>query len=63
MVEPTFKRVAIKLGTALLTGGGEKLNLDIMSNIASQVACLHAHKIDTAIVTSGAVAAGAEKVK
>lgn len=63
MVEPTFKRVTIKLGTALLTGGGEKLNLDIMSNIASQVACLHAHKIDTAIVTSGAVAAGAEKVK
>lgn len=63
MTDLTFKRVVIKLGTALLTSGGENLDISIMSNIASQVALLHTLKAEIAIVTSGAVAAGGEKIK
>jgi glutamate 5-kinase len=51
-------RIVVKVGTNLLTGGGDQLDLAIIESIVDQVARLHASGIRPIIVTSGAVAAG-----
>jgi len=60
--ETSYKRIVIKLGTSLLTGGGSKLDLDIMSRLVEQVARLHAKGAEIVIVSSGAIAAGRDKL-
>lgn len=57
-----YHRIVIKLGTSLLTGGTEHLDMAIMSNLANQVAQLHRQGLELLIVTSGAVAAGRSKL-
>jgi glutamate 5-kinase len=57
-----YKRIIAKLGTNLLTGGTGKLNIDIMSDITRQLASLHDKGHDIIIVSSGAVAAGRQKL-
>lgn len=57
-----YHRIVIKLGTSLLTGGTEHLDMAIMSNLANQVAQLHRQELELLIVTSGAVAAGRSKL-
>ncbi len=52
------KRVVLKLGTNLLTGGNDSLDLDTISAIFQQVAAVKATGIEVLIVSSGAVAAG-----
>ena len=52
------KRVVIKLGTNLLTGGADSLDLDAIRPIVQQVAAVKATGIEVLIVSSGAVAAG-----
>ena len=52
------KRVVIKLGTNLLTGGADSLDLDAIGPIVQQVAAVKATGIEVLIVSSGAVAAG-----
>jgi glutamate 5-kinase len=39
--EGLYQRLVIKLGTNLLTGGSNHLDLDVMSSLASQIAFLH----------------------
>ncbi len=56
------RRIVVKLGTSLLTGGKNSLDLDIMGNLTAQVAALHKEGIEAVIVTSGAVAAGRNKM-
>jgi glutamate 5-kinase len=56
------RRIVIKLGTSLLTGGTDKLDMDIMSDIAHQIAEIHELGFEALIVTSGAVAAGRSKL-
>jgi glutamate 5-kinase len=51
-------RVVIKLGTNLLTGGSDSLDLDTIGAIVRQVAAVKATGIEVLIVSSGAVAAG-----
>jgi len=58
-----YKRVVLKFGTSLLTGGKEHLDLGIMSSLASQVAGILSLGAEVVIVTSGAVAAGKHKLK
>ena len=53
-----YSTVIVKAGTTLLTRGGERLNLQVMSNIVEQIAKLRKQGIKVIIVTSGAVAAG-----
>lgn len=58
-----YQRIIVKLGTSLLTGGGDRLDQEIMSNLVSQVADLHQQGRQLLIVTSGAIAAGRHKLK
>ena len=57
-----YRRIVTKFGTSLLTGGSEYLNMDIMSNLAAQVAHLHEQGQELLIVSSGAIASGRHKL-
>ena len=57
-----YQRIVVKLGTRLLTGGGNHLNQEVMSSLARQVANLHAQGAEVIIVSSGAIAAGRHKL-
>lgn len=58
-----YKRIVIKFGTNLLTAGSNRLDIDIMSSLISQVASLHNKGIELLIVSSGAIAAGGYKLR
>ena len=58
----TYHRVLVKLGTNLLTGGSERLNLEIMSSLVGQMARLHKQGLEVIIVSSGAIAAGRQRL-
>ena len=57
---PLYRRVVAKLGTNLLTGGGDQLDVGIMASLARQVAELRRQSVQVLVVTSGAIAAGRE---
>ena len=57
-----YGRLIAKFGTNLLTGGAEKLDSGIMSSLVEQVARLHQQGHEIIIVSSGAVAAGRQKL-
>ncbi len=48
------KRIVLKFGTSLLTGGTNELSREVMASLTSQVAKLHSRGLETVIVTSGA---------
>ncbi|MEW6034409.1 MAG: glutamate 5-kinase [Chloroflexota bacterium] len=58
----SYRRIVAKLGTSLLTAGTERLNLQVMSSLVEQVATLHHQGKEVVIVSSGAVAAGRQKL-
>jgi len=58
----TYHRVLIKLGTNLPTGGSERLNLEIMSSLVGQMSRLHKQGLELIIVSSGAIAAGRQRL-
>ena len=53
-----YKRIVIKLGTSVLTGGGRQLNQARMVEVARQCAEVYQAGCDVVVCTSGAVAAG-----
>ena len=53
-----YKRMVVKGGTGVLTGGSDRLDLDVMSGLIDQIASLHRSGAEVILVTSGAVAAG-----
>ena len=55
-----YRRIVAKLGTNLLTGGGDRLDPTIMAALVDQVAGLRRLGAQVLIVTSGAIAAGQE---
>ena len=57
-----YRRVVVKLGTTLLTAGTPKLNEERMSTLVAQMADLHKQGVELVVVSSGAVAAGREKL-
>lgn len=57
-----YRRVVAKFGTSLLTAGSNKLNQDKMSDLISQLAHMHKQGVEVVVVTSGAIAAGREKL-
>ncbi len=57
-----YHRLIAKFGTNLLTGGSNQLDIDLMSSLVEQVAELHHQGHEIIIVSSGAVAAGREKL-
>jgi len=59
---PAYHRIVVKLGTSLLTGGGDHLDEDVMSSLVAQVAKLHRQGLELLIVSSGAITAGRYKL-
>ena len=57
-----YQRIVAKFGTNLLTGGSGRLNSNIMSSLTEQAAQLHQQGHEIIIVSSGAVAAGRQKL-
>jgi len=57
-----YKRIVAKFGTNLLTAGTDHLDLEMMSKLVSQIARLHEDGVQVIVVTSGAIAAGREKL-
>ncbi len=57
-----YHRIVAKLGTSLLTGGGDCLNQDIMSRLVDQIAQLHRQGRELIVVSSGAIASGKHRL-
>jgi glutamate 5-kinase len=58
----TCRRIVAKFGTSLLTAGSTRLNMARMTDLVAQIAQLHQQGVEILIVTSGAIAAGREKL-
>ena len=56
------RRIVVKFGTSLLTGGGASLDAAVMADLVRQVATLVQAGAQVAVVTSGAVAAGRDRL-
>src|SRR3954466_3837999 len=56
------KRVVVKIGSALLTRDGHGLNREAIEDWVTQLAQLRARGIEIVLVTSGAVAAGMQRL-
>ena len=57
-----YQRIVIKLGTSVLTGGTPRLDRAHMVEIARQCAALRRQGREVIVVTSGAIAAGRERL-
>lgn len=57
-----YRRIVAKLGTNLLTAGTDRLHLETMAALAAQASRLMDERRDVVIVTSGAIAAGRERL-
>jgi glutamate 5-kinase len=53
-----YKRIVVKAGTSVLTGGTERLDLEVMASLVGQMARLHSAGAELILVTSGAIASG-----
>lgn len=62
MTPRATRRVVVKLGTSLLTGGGDNLDPAAMDDLVRQIAEVRQDGAQVAVVTSGAVAAGRARV-
>ena len=60
--ERSYRRVVVKLGTNLLTGGTGRLDTRVMSRLVTQMARLYAEGRELLLVSSGAVAAGRQVI-
>jgi len=58
-----YHRIVVKLGTSLLTGGGDHLDENVMSGLVAQVAQLHQQGLELLVVSSGAITAGRYKLQ
>ncbi|MBM3156092.1 MAG: glutamate 5-kinase [Chloroflexi bacterium] len=57
-----YNRIVIKLGTNLLTGGSDRLNLETMASLVGQIARLRKEGVGVVVVSSGAIAAGRQRL-
>ena len=55
-----FRRIVVKLGTSVLTGGTPRLDRAHMVELVRQCAQLHSEGLDVIVCTSGAIATGRE---
>lgn len=61
-IEIPYQRIVVKVGTSLLTGGTNQLNMDTMSGLVGQVSQLHKDGLELVMVTSGAITLGRNKL-
>ena len=57
------RRIVVKIGTSVLTGGTRKLDRSRMLEIVRQCAAIHREGHDLIVCTSGAIAAGNERLR
>ncbi len=57
-----YKRIVVKFGTSLLTAGTRQLNPERMADLVAQLARACQHGVELVAVSSGAIAAGREKL-
>ena len=57
-----YQRIVAKFGTSLITGGTTQLDQQAMAGMVDQIARLHQQGIELLIVSSGAIAAGRQKL-
>lgn len=57
-----YRRIVAKFGTNLLTAGTDQLDATVMASLAGQVSRLLDEKREVLIVTSGAIAAGRQRL-
>lgn len=57
-----YKRIVVKLGTNLITAGTDKLSHEVIADLVTQIAQLRSKKLDVILVSSGAIAAGRQKL-
>jgi glutamate 5-kinase len=57
-----YRRIVLKFGTSLLTGGTSRLNMEKIEDLVGQVVVLHKLGIEPVIVSSGAIAAGRDRL-
>jgi glutamate 5-kinase len=62
MIDASFKRIVVKLGSNMLSGGSDRINRAHLIEIVRQIAQLHQRGIEIVVVTSGAVLAGRERM-
>jgi glutamate 5-kinase len=62
MADHQSERIVVKIGSNVLSGGSERLDRAHLIEIVRQIAQLHAQGYPIAIVTSGAVLAGRERM-
>ncbi len=64
--EPTpalkYRRIVAKIGTNVLTAGGDSLDLELMAGLAAQIAALRKQGAEPIVVTSGAIATGRHRL-
>ena len=58
--ESVYRRIVVKAGTNVLTGGGDSLDLEVMASLVDQITALHRQGKEVLLVTSGAIAAGGQ---
>jgi len=58
----SYKRIVVKIGTSLLTAGSTKLNNGRMAELVADFAALLKQGVEAIFVSSGAIAAGREKL-
>ena len=58
-----FKRIAVKIGSNVLTRKDGSLDVTRMSALVDQVAELHRKGVEVVLISSGAVASGRSEVK
>ena len=57
-----YQRIVVKVGTSVLTGGSPKLDRAQMIELVRQCADLHHQGLDVIVCSSGAIAAGRERL-
>ena len=62
MESPAFQRIVVKLGTSTLTGGSDRLVPALIVEIVRQLSVLHSKGCEIILVSSGAMAAGRERL-
>ena len=60
---PRFKRIAIKIGSNVLTRKDGTLDKERISSLTGQIAALHKAGIEIIMISSGAVASGKNEIK
>ncbi|MCB9490734.1 MAG: glutamate 5-kinase [Dehalococcoidia bacterium] len=57
-----YRRIVVKVGSNVLTGGSEALDTPTMAHIAEQIASLESRGAEVIVITSGAIAAGRHRL-